>query len=135
MLAISDLDVLIACMQPELHEPRYVFAYLSHDEPLPAGAKMLFEEQEGWTAILPIEQAKELGLRYEFACRMITLNVHSSLDAVGFLARITRHLAALGMGVNPVSAFFHDHLFVPAERAEEALAALKQLSAKHRQSD
>ncbi|MBN7821961.1 ACT domain-containing protein [Bowmanella yangjiangensis] len=130
MSAISNLDVLISSMQPELQGPCYVFAFLPHHSPLPEGAKMLFEEQEGWTAILPIEQAKVLGLHYEFACRMITLNVHSSLDAVGFLARITRHLAALGMGVNPVSAFFHDHLFVPAERAEEALAALRQLSAE-----
>jgi uncharacterized protein len=40
-----------------------------------------------------------------FACRMITLNVHSSLEAVGFLAAITRQLAQAGMGVNPASAF------------------------------
>jgi hypothetical protein len=32
------------------------------------------------------------------------------------------------MGVNPVSAFYHDHLFVPVERAEEALAMLRQLA-------
>lgn len=32
------------------------------------------------------------------------------------------------MGVNPVSAFYHDHLFVPAERAEEAMALLLRLA-------
>jgi hypothetical protein len=32
------------------------------------------------------------------------------------------------MGVNPVSAFHHDHLFVPAKRAEEALLILQRLS-------
>jgi hypothetical protein len=63
---------------------------------------------------------------------MITLNVHSSLDAVGFLAAITTRLAAAGMGVNPISAFFHDHLFVPAERADEAMAILKTLAAENR---
>jgi hypothetical protein len=59
---------------------------------------------------------------------MITLEIHSSLEAVGFLAAITRRLAEAGMGVNPVSAFFHDHLFVPADRAREAVTILKQLA-------
>ncbi|TIW02257.1 MAG: ACT domain-containing protein, partial [Mesorhizobium sp.] len=57
-------------------------------------------------------------------------DVHSSLEAVGFLAAITTRLAAAGMGVNPVSAFYHDHMFVPAERAEEALAILRALAAE-----
>ena len=60
---------------------------------------------------------------------MITLNIHSSLEAVGFLAALLPALAAEGMGVNPVSGFFHDHLFVPADRAEDALRVLKALAA------
>lgn len=59
---------------------------------------------------------------------MITLNVHSSLEAVGFLAVIASRLAGKGMGVNPVSGFFHDHLFVPVGREEEALAVLEAVA-------
>jgi hypothetical protein len=59
---------------------------------------------------------------------MITLEIHSSLEAVGFLAAITARLAEAGMGVNPVSAFHHDHLFVPAERAAEALRILEAVA-------
>jgi hypothetical protein len=59
---------------------------------------------------------------------MITLEIHSSLDAVGFLAAITARLAEAGMGVNPVSAFYHDHLFVPADRAAEALRILETIA-------
>ena len=59
---------------------------------------------------------------------MITLNVHSALDAVGFLARVTTRLASLGMGVNPVAGYFHDHLFVPVDRAEEAMTALHEMA-------
>ena len=62
---------------------------------------------------------------------MITLEVHSSLEAVGFLAAITARLAAAGIGVNPVSACFHDHLFVPAERAEDAMSILEGLAAEN----
>ena len=63
---------------------------------------------------------------------MITLNVHSSLDAVGFLAAVTARLTTADMGVNPVSGYFHDHLFVPADRADEAMALLRALAQEHR---
>ena len=59
---------------------------------------------------------------------MITLTVHSALDAVGFLAAITARLAEAGISVNAVSAFHHDHLFVPVDRADEAMALLQNMS-------
>ena len=58
---------------------------------------------------------------------MITLSVHSSLEAVGFLAAITARLANAGISVNAVSAFHHDHLFVPEHRASEALRLLQDM--------
>jgi len=57
------------------------------------------------------------------------LTVHSSLAAVGLLAAVTAALAARGISVNPVSAFHHDHLFVPVTQAEAALETLRALSA------
>jgi hypothetical protein len=66
----------------------------------------------------------------ERTCReMNSLMVHSSLDAVGFLAAITAKLAAGGISVNPVSAFYHDHLFVPVDKAEMAMNLLSEFSA------
>ena len=59
---------------------------------------------------------------------MITCKVHSSLEAVGFMAVIATRLAQKGMGVNPVSGFFHDHLFVPLGREEQALECLEELA-------
>jgi hypothetical protein len=59
---------------------------------------------------------------------MITLNVHSALDAVGFLSAVMQALTAAGISSNAVSAFYHDHLFVPLNRAEEALQVLRELS-------
>ena len=58
---------------------------------------------------------------------MITLEAHSSLEAVGFLARITTELAKHQMGVNPVSGFYHDHLFVPDGREQDALSVLEEI--------
>jgi len=120
-----NLDKLIASMQPQMHEPVYVFATVPEDfNWQPANPVMVFQESEGLTLILKQELSDSQGIEYEFPCRKITLNIHSSLDAVGFLARITVRLAELGMGVNPVSGFYHDHLFVPVDRADEALQAL-----------
>ena len=61
---------------------------------------------------------------------MITLNIHSSLDAVGFMARIASALAEHGMGVNPVAGFYHDHIFVPLGREQDALTVLRELSSR-----
>jgi hypothetical protein len=74
--------------------------------------EMLFRESEGWTLIAEQASADALGLESIFPCRKVTLGVHSSLDAVGFLAAITTRLAESGLGINPVSGFYHDHLYV-----------------------
>ncbi|MBS3125500.1 ACT domain-containing protein [Candidatus Woesearchaeota archaeon] len=68
------------------------------------------------------------GLQCNGPWAFITLTVNSSLNAVGFLAEISRKLADAGISINAVSAFYHNHLFVPAERAKEAMQLLKDLS-------
>ena len=130
----TNLRKLLGSMSPELLPGVFVFATLPPGRPLPADVRpiMIFREREGQTLILPEEEARAAQIPSAFRSRMITLNIHSSLEAVGFLAAITARLAAAGMGVNPVSAYFHDHLFVPADRAEEALALLEQLAGEAR---
>lgn len=128
-----DLAKLIGGMRPRLDDEVYVFATVGPGQSLPAGVEpvMTFREAEGLTVILSESEAGEVGIEGIFRCRMITLEIHSSLEAVGFLAAITAKLAAAGMGVNPVSAFHHDHLFVPVDRAKEAVALLNDLAAQN----
>lgn len=124
-----DLDTLIQSMQPSLDPDIYVFATVGNgSNTADIVPRMVFEEREGTTLIVKQNDAEKAGISYEFPCRMITLNIHSALDAVGFLAKVTSKLASLGMGVNPVSGFYHDHLFVPEDRAEDAMAALLDMS-------
>ena len=126
MVGETNLDVLLRSMSAELVDGLYVFVTVS-DGVLPDGIapRMMFQEGEGTTLILLKNEAEAYGLAYEFPCRMITLNIHSSLEAVGFLARITTALAKHDMGVNPVSGFYHDHLFVPDGREQDALRVLE----------
>ncbi len=125
----TNLDELIRSMSAALNDGLYVFATVAPDhKPLTITPRMMFQEADGTTYILLKSEAESLGLSYEFPCRMITLNIHSALDAVGFIARIATELAKHDMGVNPVSGFFHDHLFVPDGRQHDALAVLKNMS-------
>ena len=130
----TNLRKLLGSMSPELLPGVFVFAAHSPGTPLPSDIRpiMIFREREGDTLILLEEEARAAGLSSAFRSRMITLNIHSSLEAIGFLAAITARLAAAGMGVNPVSAYFHDHLFVPADRADEAVAILKTIVVENR---
>lgn len=129
MVGETNLDVLLSSMTARLVDGIYVFVTLK-DRAVPSTLepRMVFEEAEGTTLILAKEQAEAAALEYEFPCRMITLEIHSSLEAVGFLARITTALAKANMGVNPVSGFYHDHLFVPDGREDEALQILQALA-------
>ena len=122
----SNLETLLKSIRPEMQDCVFVFCSLPQGQPLRKDISpiSIFREREGTAFVMRREQAERAGLPYEFPSRLITLTVHSALDAVGFLAAVTSQLAGEGISVNPVSAFYHDHLFVPHERADEALRLL-----------
>jgi hypothetical protein len=122
--------MLIRFMRPELRRDIYVFVTLPRGVPVPRGLAPIlsFNEAEGVTLIVPQDLARRASFKGIYPRRMITLNVQSSLSAVGFLARIATALAEAGISVNPVSAYHHDHLFVAADRADDAMAILRGMS-------
>jgi len=130
MAAERDLAALLRHMKPELRPGIFVFCTIPPSEPIPAALNPLltFREQEGTTLVISREEADAAGLCHASASRLIALTVHSALDAVGFLAAITARLADAGISVNAVSAFHHDHLFVPIDRAEAAMTVLRGMS-------
>jgi len=124
-----DLAVLLANAEPVLRAGEFGFCCFPNGVQVPFSLTPLlyFVEEEGTTLVVPLDQARRNGIACEFPARMITLNVNSALDAIGFLAVITARLAAAGISVNAVSAFHHDHIFVPANRAEDAMRLLSTL--------
>ena len=129
----KELQKLLTTMRPELQAEEYVFCTIAPElfEQLDIQPVGWFRETEGITLIVERNAAEQAGLTYTFVSRMITLTVHSSLEAVGFLAAITRTLADAGISVNPVSAYYHDHLFVPVEKAGQAMQLLATLAQSH----
>ena len=84
-------------------------------------------EAEGLTLVLPEQQAVDAGLSVLFRAAWITLTVHSDLQAVGLTAAFAGALGRAGVSCNVVAGAYHDHIFVPAEQASRAMAALREL--------
>lgn len=124
----TNLRILLNSMHPALHDETFVFCTLSREAYIKLNFELLctFQEQEGVSVIITQEQAMKSGLAFESQWACITLTVHSSLTAVGFLAAITARLAQAGISVNAVSAYYHDHLFVPWERRDEVMNLLRE---------
>jgi hypothetical protein len=118
-----NLDTLLETMQPQLADGKWVFRTSPNgfDSATLDTAIQMFKESEGVTIISPATQADAALSKWA----MITLSIHSDLEAVGFLAAITTSLAAMDIPVNAVSAFFHDHIFVPYGRRDDALECLR----------
>ena len=122
---VRDGRAMVSGMDPALVPGEWIFAHVPGAAPdLIAAAIALFRETEGLTLVLPREVAAAAGLDAGQPMARIVLQVHSALDGVGLTAAVAGALAAAGIACNVIAAFHHDHLFVPAARAEEALAVL-----------
>lgn len=121
------LEILLANLQPALDPAKYAFVALPADASLPGDVRPLasFREDEGLSLVVTATEASEHGWENHYPCRRITLQVHSALEAVGMLAAVAGWLTEAGIPSNVVSAVHHDHLFVPADRADEALSLLR----------
>jgi len=77
---------------------------------------------------LPKHQADDSALPYSVICAWITLTVHSSLEAVGLTAAVSKALTDANISCNVVAAYYHDHIFVPVRDAKQAIAVLLELT-------
>ena len=126
----SDLLTLIAQMSPSLDDQVWAFVSVGEvsSEYVAEHALATFHEAEGTTLIVPWEKAEEFDVCSEPMAR-ITLNIHSSLEAVGLTAAVSQALASEAISANVVAGFYHDHIFVPQTAGERAVASLTLLSA------
>lgn len=126
----TNLERLLATMEPTLDSTVYVFittklplSSLPLDSLRP---QLIVQEEEGTTIVATESLARQQGFdEVTFPCKRISLKIHSSLEAVGLIAAITNHLKEFQISTNVVSGYFHDHIYVPAHRAEDAMQALQ----------
>lgn len=128
---VSDLQMMISTMSPVLN--KRLVAYVSlPDFETPSGlfsqeTIATFRESEGLTLIVDLESAEREKLPIAFRAAWITLTVHSDLAAVGLTAAFAKALGDQGISCNVMAAFYHDHIFVPIEKADLAMEALRAL--------
>lgn len=129
----KDLNNLIKNMSPILNESEYVFLTVkgeygdfAHLNPL-----CTYMEKEGLTLIVPRTLADKNSMEFSGTYKAITLEVHSSLDAVGLTAAVASKLANDGISANVVAAFYHDHIFVQTQVANDAIESLRKLIKYH----
>jgi hypothetical protein len=123
-----DLKKLLENLSPALDSREYVFCtfkdriYGDYAELKPIAS---FLEPEGLTLVIPKHRADKRGISYDGAFSCISLNVHSSLEAVGLTASVSRLLAEHDISANMIAGYFHDHIFVNSNNAQRALVLLQ----------
>ena len=136
METIADLKVLLKKMQPCIQDGKYYMAPIGESRLMSLASYLryitgIFREKEGMSVVfsgemLPAMEAVSSG-KPAGPFALITLQVDSSLFAVGFLAAVTTALAKEKISVNAFSACHHDHLLVPFDKRHAALVTLRRL--------
>ncbi len=125
---INQLDELLRTMTPTLHDGVYYFATLKHDDELPfANIIASIREEEGVSVVVSEQTVADYGLQAQFQCAWISLTVHSDLAAVGLTAAFASALGQVGISCNVVAGNYHDHIFVPYDKAALAMQTLQAL--------
>ena len=116
-------------LQPDLLIDNYVFCtfpqkkYGDLEHLSPIG---FFQENEGITLVITEEMAKLHNLCFDGIFKCISLKLISSLSSVGLTNKIAGLLADKHISVNIYAGYYHDHIFVPEEKALEAFKLLSE---------
>lgn len=123
-----NLNTILKNLNPVLNEGRYVYCTVDTIDEIPFSKILfLFKETESITVVLKKEDAEALSLDFSYVASWITLEVHSSLSAVGLTAKFSQALSEAGISCNVVAAYFHDHIFVDEKDEVKAIEVLNGL--------
>ncbi len=129
----TNLNNLIKNMEPILNDGEYVFASVSNVDVIPREITICeIKEREGITVVLSKKNADEFGLQFEFIAAWITLNIHSSLEAVGLTAAFASELGKHNISCNVIAGYYHDHIFVDQKDKEKAMKVLWDMTKKEK---
>ncbi len=128
---LTNLEELIKNMDPILNEGEYVFTSVSDLNLIPREITICeIKEKEGVTIVLLKTDAEKLGLSFDYIASWITLNVHSSLEAVGLTAAFSSELGNNKISCNVVAGYYHDHIFVNKKDKDRAIEVLQNMKLK-----
>ncbi len=121
----TDLDQMLAAIAVDRRPGAYCF--VTGRPELAEAAIATIHEDEGVAAVVPLDVARSHGVEPGFVAAWLTLRVHSALEAVGLTAAFSAALTQHGISCNVIAGYHHDHLLVPVDRVEDAIAAIEAL--------
>lgn len=122
MAGLTNLHEILGALRPSVRQGSFV--YVTSPTPPEVDAHARIVEDEGVTLVLDQAVADDHGLEYEGVFGWITLQAHTSLEAVGITAAVSTALARVGISCNVLAGFYHDHLLVPVDHVDEAVDVL-----------
>ena len=131
MTGMVNLANLLESLRPQLSKEEFVFCSLTDvtdDIIMQLKPLCFYKETEGTTIIISKQVAIDNKFVFDDVFKRISLEVHSSLNAVGLTAAVTTALTLNGISANVIAAYYHDHIFVPSSKADLAMDALISLS-------
>lgn len=129
MAAETDLERMLATLDVVRRPGRFTFVTGEWPD-LAAVAAATISEEEGTTYVVVVEQAVAVGAPVGFEAAWLTLTVHSALEASGLTAAFSAALGEVGIACNVLAGYHHDHVLVPADRADDAVRVLRSLSSR-----
>ena len=127
MAGMTDLEEMLRTLTVSVRPDRYTFLSTEEVPALGDGVAAVLTEAEGTTVVTTVARAEAEGWPVDFEAAWLTLDVHSALEAVGLTAAFSAALGAAEIPCNVLAGFHHDHLLVPADRADDAVAVLEGL--------
>lgn len=118
----TNLAAMLASLGVERRPGEFGFVETTAGGPAPQSAMAMVHEGDRVSWIVPLPHPGAV-----FPAVWLTLTVDSSLEAVGLTAVFAPILAKRGIPANILAGVRHDHLLVPADRADEAIDVLRSL--------
>lgn len=125
----TDLAAILASLKA-IRRPGS-FTFVSVADPIDVSdhaVESMIRENEGITLVLSHDAAEARGLEVGYDLAWLTLDVHTSLEAVGVTALVAETLSNRGIPCNVIAGYYHDHVLVPTDRADEAADAIDGLA-------
>ena len=132
MAGETNLAKMLESLTVTVRPDPYVLVALPGDvtpPPIGEGVAAVIQEAEGPTVIATMSRAAHEEWPHDFVASWLTLDIHSALEAVGLTATFSRQLGRAGIPCNVIAGFRHDHILVPIDRVDDAIAALAELRA------
>lgn len=119
----TDVAAMLATLDVERRPGTYGYVDTRAGGAAPTGAVAMIAEGHTTCWVVPLPHPHAV-----FPAAWLTLTVDSSLEAVGLTAAFSAALAEVGIPTNVLAGLRHDHILVPADRADDAVATLRALA-------